>query len=218
MSIQTIVFDFGNVIGFFDHRRALERLQEHSALTVEGMRAFLYGGRLEDDYESNRISSDEFLRLVREGCRLGCPEDVLAAAYVDIFWPNPEVCDLLPRLKPRFRLLLGSNTTALHSRQFRRQFADVLKHFDAQVLSCEIGTRKPAKGFFDHCQRLADCAPHECLFIDDLAANVAGAQACGWQGIVYTGGEELRKQLALHGILTGDEVALGRRSPERNGP
>ena len=217
MCIQTIVFDFGNVIGFFDHGRALERLREHSALTLEGMRAFLYGGRLEDDYESNRISSEEFLRLVREGCRLRCSEEVLAAAYGDIFSPNPDVCDLLPRLKPRFRLLLGSNTTELHARQFRRQFADDLKHFDAQVLSCEIGTRKPGSAFFEHCQRLANCAPQECLFIDDLHANVAGARACGWQGIVYATGDDLRKQLAFHGILTGDELTAGRRSPSSNG-
>jgi len=43
---------------------------------------------------------------------------------------------------------------------------------------------------------LADCAPGECVFIDDLPANVEGARACGWNGLVYRGVTELKKSLA----------------------
>jgi putative hydrolase of the HAD superfamily len=164
------------------------------------MDAHLFGGSLEDDYESGQISTSEFLRRVRETCRLTCPDEIIAAAWADIFWPNEEVCALLPRLKPRYRLLLGSNTNELHARQFCGQFADWLQHFDALVLSHEIGVRKPRAGFFEHCLRLAECAPAECLFIDDLAANVAGARACGWQGIVYTSFPDLCQQLTALGI------------------
>jgi putative hydrolase of the HAD superfamily len=77
-----------------------------------------------------------------------------------------------------------------------------LRHFDALVLSHEIGVRKPKAGFFQHCQGLSGCAAEECLFIDDLPANVGGAQALGWQGIVYTPGNDLRQRLAALGILT----------------
>src|SRR5947209_2498263 len=196
MRIRTLVFDFGNVVGFFDHRRATTRMAACAALSLDAMHAYLFGGQLEDDYESNRISSDEFLRRVIETCGLRCTAGELARWYVDIFWPNPEVCGLIPLLKPRYRLLLGSNTTELHSRHFRRQFADVLRHFDALVLSHEVGRRKPRAEFFDHCLRLAGCAPQECVFIDDLPANVEGARACGWHGIVYAPGGDLRRQLA----------------------
>ncbi|MER2056586.1 MAG: HAD-IA family hydrolase, partial [Clostridia bacterium] len=48
--------------------------------------------------------------------------------------------------------------------------------------------------------------PEECVFIDDAAANVAGAVACGWQGIVFHGdseelAEKLKKILAIHNQL-----------------
>ena len=59
---------------------------------------------------------------------------------------------------------------------------------------------KPAAAFFDACLRLAGCAPEECVFIDDLPANVAGARACGWHGIVYTDAPDLRQQLAGLGV------------------
>jgi putative hydrolase of the HAD superfamily len=194
--MKAIVFDFGNVLGFFDYRRTTTALAPHSDLPVEELHRALYGGPLEHDYDAGRLSTAAFLAQAREAGRLRCSEEVLAAAWADIFWPNEEVLALLPHLKPHVRLLLGSNTNELHSRHFRRQFADALRHFDALVLSHEVGARKPEAAFFQHCQRLAGCAAAECLFIDDLAANVAGAQACGWQGLVYRDPAELRRQLA----------------------
>jgi glucose-1-phosphatase len=202
MSIKALVFDFGNVIGFFDHYLTLNRLARYTDMAPAAMYAAIYNGELEDAFESGRIPLAEFLERFRRTCGLACEDAVLSAAVADIFRPNPEVCALLPVLKPRYRLILGSNTNELHARHFRAQFADVLRHFDAVVLSYEIGVRKPKAGFFAHCQRLAGCAPAECVFIDDLAANVAGAQACGWQGIVYTGSEDLRQRLAALGIPT----------------
>jgi glucose-1-phosphatase len=199
--IKTVVFDFGNVIGFFDYRLTLERLTAHTDVPAEDLRAAFYGAELEDAYEAGRLSTPAFLRRLREIGKLRCDDDYLACAWADIFRPNPEVCALLPVLKPRFRLLLGSNTNELHSRQFRRQFADHFGYFDALVLSHEIGVRKPQPSFFRHCQELAGCAAEECLFIDDLAANVAGAEALGWRGIVYAGIQDLRAKLKALGVL-----------------
>lgn len=118
------------------------------------------------------------------------------------------MCELVPQLRGRYRLLLGSNTTELHSRRFRQQFADVLSHLDALVLSYEIGARKPKAAFFEHCRRVAGCAPQECLFIDDLEANIAGARACGLQGIVYRSNANLREHLTRLGIVLNGSCGL----------
>ncbi len=198
--IRTIVFDFGNVIGFFDYRITLDRLASHTTLSIELMHRFLYCGELEDIFESGRISSAEFLRRVREGCRLSCSDEVLALAYADMFRPNDAVCGLVPRLRPHYRLLLGSNTNDLHSRYFLQQFARTMRHFDGLVLSHEVGARKPRPEFFRHAQRLADCAAEECLFIDDLPANVEGARALGWQGIVYSRDTDLPAEFGRLGV------------------
>jgi len=205
MTIRTIVFDFGNVVGFFDHRLTSSRLAAHSSLDVEAIHAQLFGGALEDDYESGRLASADFLRQVRETCKLTCADEVLSAAWADIFHPNEAVCALLPHLKKRYCLLLGSNTNELHSRHFRQQFANHLRYFDSLVLSHEIGVRKPKPGFFEHCSDRAGGAVEECMFIDDSPANVSGARACGWQGIVYTNAGELRSQLAALGVDHLDE-------------
>ena len=117
-----------------------------------------------------------------------------------MFTPNEEVCALLPRLKPRYRLLLLSNTTELHSRHFLAQFAEHMKWFDHLVLSHEVGVRKPHPDIYEHCRNLVSCRADECVFIDDMAPNVDGAKACGWHGIVYRRGDDLAGQLAQLGV------------------
>ena len=201
MVITAIVFDFGNVLGLFSHRRSAEQVAAFSPLAVEAIQAHLYGGQLEEDYESGRLSTPEFLGLVRRTCRVSCSDEQLAHAVADMFTPNDEVCALLPLLKPGYRLVLLSNTNELHSRQFRAQFAATLAHFDALVLSHEVGVRKPDPRLYQHCQRLAGCSAAQCLFLDDLPANVEAARACGWQGLVYHKGEDLRQRLLRAGVV-----------------
>jgi len=103
-------------------------------------------------------------------------------------------------LRPKYRLLLLSNTNDLHARQFVPQFQETLAHFDHLVLSHEVGIRKPDPRVYAHCQRLANSGSEECLFIDDLPTNVAAARECGWRGIVYQRGMDLRRALAEHGV------------------
>lgn len=201
--MKCIIFDFGNVIGFFDYGRAGARLARHCDLSADAIVAAVRGDPLHDDYESGRLSTPEFLCRARDLCRFRGSDDELIDAYVDIFWPNHDVIALLPRLHGKYRLLLGSNTSELHTCQFRRQFADALKVFDGMVLSHEVGVRKPKAAFFERCLGLASCAPAECVFIDDLPANVAGAVACKMNGIVYRDIADLAARFTGLGIHCG---------------
>jgi putative hydrolase of the HAD superfamily len=199
--MKTVIFDFGNVVGLFDHALTLRRLAPYTDLSVEEMFASVYEGDLEDDFEKGLIDTSEALRRVHQLWRLSCDIDFLSRAIGDIFTPNPEVCTLIPQLRKRCRLLLGSNTNDIHARQFRGQFADVLAHFDHLVLSFEIGHRKPDTAFYEHCQKHAQAGPNEIVFIDDLSANIAAARAFGWHGIVYRPGENLAGKLQALGVL-----------------
>jgi putative hydrolase of the HAD superfamily len=205
MKITTIVFDFGNVLGFFSHRRAAEQLAAYGTVAAEAIQAHLFGGDLEDEYESGRISSAALIDRFRQRFALRGTDEELIRAYADMFWPNEEVCALPPLLRRNHRLLLLSNTTELHSRQFVPQFQGALVHFHHLVLSHEVGIRKPDPRIYAHCQGLAGSAAAECLFIDDLSTNVEAARACGWHGIVYERGMDLRAALARHGIYCGEK-------------
>ena len=46
--------------------------------------------------------------------------------------------------------------------------------------------RKPEKEIFLHAAETLGLDPAECVFIDDMEANVAAAQACGMTGVRHT--------------------------------
>ena len=46
--MRTLVFDFGNVLAFFDHRPAVERLARYSPLSPAELYRVLYGFPLAD--------------------------------------------------------------------------------------------------------------------------------------------------------------------------
>lgn len=198
--MDTILFDFGNVIACFDHRIAIRKFIADCDLNVEQCYSLIYDTAAEDAFEAGRMSSEDF---VRRSCAAigyrGSPEQ-FRSAFEAIFTPNREVCALIPRLAKRYKLVLASNTNEIHSQHFRRTYRDVLSHFSALGLSHEAGARKPDRRFFEHCQAIAECRPHECLFIDDLAINVDAARAFGWRAIQYVSFDDLLQQLRSHKI------------------
>src|SRR3954469_25941352 len=170
--IRTVIFDFGNVVAFFDHGRAVRQLARFTDLDPVELALQLYGSPIEDAYERGAIPTAEYVREAKLNGRLSCSDAEFLAAFEDIFWPNPEVIDLIPRLKPRYRLVLASNTNDAHFTRFSRQFADVLGRFDHLGTSHRAGARKPEPAFFAHVHPFAQAEPAECLFVDDLPVNV----------------------------------------------
>jgi len=55
--------------------------------------------------------------------------------------------------------------------------------FDVVVISGEVGMRKPEARIYRHTADLLAVAPSACVFVDDLAPNVAAAAAVGMVGV-----------------------------------
>ncbi len=202
--MKTIFFDFGNVIGFFDHTRAIDQLAAHTHLSPAELDAAVYHRDSHNAYEAGHLSTDEYVRRALEVGKLRCSAAEFEAMFADIFWRNDDVCDLIPALAKRYRLVLASNTCDAHYRALCRQFAPELSHFAARGASHEAGARKPHPAFYAYCQTLAGgAAPHECLFVDDLPANIEAGAAHGWRSVQYAAGAKLRDVLAGVGVQTG---------------
>jgi putative hydrolase of the HAD superfamily len=202
MNIKAVVFDFGNVLGFFSHRRAAEQLALHApaGVTADDLLTFLGDSDLEIAYEEGRLSTAEVLLKLRQRYDLRGSDEQLERAAADMFTPNEPMCALVPLLRKQYRLVLLSNTNDLHYRQFRLQFAGTLDHFHALVVSHEVGVRKPDPAAYHHARERAGCLAAECLFIDDLPANVVAARACGWQSVLYRKDDDPRQLLLRAGV------------------
>jgi putative hydrolase of the HAD superfamily len=202
-----LIFDFGNVVAHFDYRTACTRLGRPLGLSGEALLERVRGLGFSDlvqEYERGRMAAEAFTRRVCALVGLEITHEEFAAAWADIFRLNDPLARVIAELKRRgYTLVLGSNTNDLHAAQFRRQFAATLAHFDRLILSYEIGHIKPSASFYHTCAEAAGAPPGECVFIDDLAENVAGARAVGMQGVVFRDVPALLEALRGLGVEVG---------------
>jgi epoxide hydrolase-like predicted phosphatase len=101
----------------------------------------------------------------------------------------------------RARSLRGRYKTALLTNNVKefgdgwRQTIPVDELFDVVVDSCEVGARKPEPRFFAVALERVGVGAQEAVFLDDMAANVAGAEAVGIKGILVTSVDQALRDL-----------------------
>ena len=114
--------------------------------------------------------------------------------------PIPGMEDLVRRLKQAgYGIFLLSNASKAQHRYW--PLVPVSGLFDGKLVSCDVKAVKPMWEIYRAFTDRFALDPEECLFIDDAPANVAGAVACGWKGIVFHGDAgELRKKMRELGV------------------
>jgi epoxide hydrolase-like predicted phosphatase len=94
--------------------------------------------------------------------------------------PVPEMYELMRTVrKAGLRTCLLSNSWGPGGYP-REVFPEL---FDAWVISAEVGMRKPEERIFRHAAGLLGLPPEQCVFIDDLEANIDAAAALGMVGV-----------------------------------
>ena len=188
--IRGILFDFGGVISAFDSRIFFQALTRWTDRRAGEMATIVLEADLPRRYESGRISSREFFSEVTERCGVSISEEEFVAAFTGIFIPIESTFRLIRTLKPSFRIALLSNTNEWHFEHYIRK-VEVFPLFDAVTLSYRVGEMKPGERIYRDSLKRIGLLPEECVFIDDLEENVAGAERLGIHGIHYTGHERL---------------------------
>ena len=67
--------------------------------------------------------------------------------------------------------------------------------FDAVVISGDVGMHKPEPEIFHLGAEKIGVAPEECVFVDDLKENIAGAEAVGMAGVLHRGPDRTLPEL-----------------------
>ena len=77
----------------------------------------------------------------------------------------------------------------------------VMQMLDGYLVSAHEKTVKPSPEIFRRALEKFDLKAEECLFLDDMPVNVAGAKACGIEALVFDGDfAALRRKLAQMGV------------------
>ena len=204
MRQHALIFDFGNVIAFFDYDRACERLGGRLGVTGAVLRERLLDQGFHEIlklFECGLMAPHRFADEVTARAGLTLPYEEFVRDWTDIFWLNEPVARLTVLLKSGgYTLVLGSNTNSLHATHYRRQFAATLDQFDGFVLSHEVGCLKPDPGFYAACVVAAKLPAASCVFVDDVEENVEGARQAGLIALHYVNTPQLIADLRRVGV------------------
>jgi putative hydrolase of the HAD superfamily len=160
----------------------------------------MFASHLVTDYDLGRISSLEFGHLCMERLNLDLEVDVIRGIWSDIFHPVEGMEELIRFLKERHTLVLLSNTNEWHFEHCCDRYP-VVSLFDFHALSYRLNCRKPDPAIYRKAMAMADAAPEETLYFDDIPAFVEAAKELGLKGICFQDRAQLTKEMESQGIV-----------------
>lgn len=201
--IDAIFTDFGGVLLNLDFNRCFETFRQLGAQAVPEKILFCSPAFIEAMHklETGRMEDNEFFDTLRELLHLTASNETIRAAWNTIIGDIPRYkIDVIREIRRHYRLYMVSNTNAPHfdyTRQvlFRDEGLTVDDYFDKLYLSHELHALKPNADFYDKVLKDSGENPSRSLFLDDLAANIQGAQRAGFQTCLIDPGEDLRKKI-----------------------
>jgi putative hydrolase of the HAD superfamily len=198
--IRAIILDLGNTIIAFDFMRGYLELQAACGQSPEEIRHRIGSTDLVVRFESGQVAPDDFVAQLSELLGLKVTYSEFRRMWSSIFLPDPLIPEsFLESLKKRYRLVLLSNTNALHFEMLRETYP-LLGHFDHFVLSHEVGALKPEPAVYEQAISRAQCLPGECFFTDDIEAFVVGARRSGIDAEPFRGFDKLQADLKSRGV------------------
>ena len=186
--IRNVIFDFGQVMVRFDPAYMVAQYVDDAADRAM-IEEVLFDRLYWDKLDQGTITDEEVL----ESSRARLPKHlhrVIEDVYYNWLYHLPEIDgmrDLVQKLKSRFGIhvyLLSNISTyfAAHADQI-----PCLAEFEDCVFSAVCGKVKPNAEIFAYLCGRNGLNPTECIFIDDNAANIAGAEAFGIRGYLFDG-------------------------------
>jgi putative hydrolase of the HAD superfamily len=203
--IKTVIFDLGGVIVPFDFRRGYAKMEPLCSYPAAEIPERIRKTDLVTRFESGQIEPREFVAELGSLLDLKIGYEDFCSLWTGIFLPHTLIPDaFVEDLKSRYRLLLLSNTNAIHFEMIREKYP-ILRHFDRYVLSYRVGAMKPLPAIYEAALAEAQCRPEECIFTDDLLPYVEGARKAGLNAVQFLGYEQLRRDMREHGVTISVE-------------
>lgn len=200
--IRNIVFDMGNVIIRFDPRWFMERDgitdPQDQSLIMNELFLSVEWAQMDSGVLTEKTAEPLILERFPERLKQPVRRLLYDWAYPREMIPGME--SLVQRLKDAgYGIYLLSNAS-MAQHDYWPKFP-VSRLFDGKLISCDFGKVKPMHEIYRAFTDRFSLNPDECVFIDDAPANVAGAVACGWHGVVFHGNaDELERKLREMGI------------------
>jgi len=196
---KAIIFDLGGVLVDFDFRRAYHALAEVCPYATGAISERIAATGLVERFETGLVEPGDFFAQFSKALELRVDYAGFCRIWNHIFTGPLLPESLIQGLALRYRLLLLSNTNAIHFAMIRQAYP-MLRHFHGLVLSYEVRSIKPRPEIFRMAIERAGSRPEECFYTDDTAVHVEAARALGIDAVQFVDRERLEMELTTRGI------------------
>lgn len=199
--VRGVVFDFGGVLVDWNPRYLYRTLFDDEA-AVEGFLEEIGFDAWNLQQDRGRPFREAVAELSR---RFPHHADKIAAYHhrwrESVAGPIAGTVEILRELRTAGRTLYGLSNWSAETFALVRAEYDFFTWFEAIVLSGEEKVCKPDTRIFDILVERSGHRPAHLLFIDDAPANIAAAEALGFQAIRFGSSDQLRRDLQRRGVL-----------------
>jgi putative hydrolase of the HAD superfamily len=196
MSTRVWVFDFGGVLMKTTTQAPRWQWDDRLGLARGTVERVVHGSQAWRAAQHGTLSEEAYWADV--GRQLGLDNAATATLAADYFSADQLDLDLISLIRDRRaagqRVALLSNDAPSLRHRLRQLGIDTL--FDPLIISGDIGVMKPDPAAYHAVLDALGIPATQTVFIDDMPANIAGAQAVGMHAIHYTAGLNLKEALA----------------------
>ncbi len=189
---KRLIFDLGGVIVDHDNDKCYRRLGD--LLIDRPTRAELAAFITSQGVGTGAVTADELFERLRGRFGSTASQAQFLDAWTCHFTLKEDVRDLMLSIRGERPLVICSNTNAAHWDYLERVYRLGELAFRA-ILSHEVGCEKPEAGIYLAAAAAHGAGPRDCLFVDDVEINVAGARALGFDAHLFVGADALRAAL-----------------------
>jgi glucose-1-phosphatase len=198
--IKTVIFDLGKVLIPFDFSRGYRAMEQHCGYPAAEIPKRIAATDLVHRFETGLVEPRDFVEQLSRMLDLRVTYEQFCEIWSSIFLPDTLVPEsLLAGIRERYRMLVLSNTNAIHVDMVRQNYP-LLRHFHDLVLSYEVKAMKPSPAIYREAIARAGCRPEECFFTDDIPAYVEGARREGIDAVRFESCAQLERELAARGV------------------
>ncbi|TAL01774.1 MAG: HAD family phosphatase [Rhodospirillaceae bacterium] len=200
MTIDTVLFDIGNVLLQWDRRRLYRKL----IADEQAMDRFLT-----DVCSPEWNEQQDAGRPIAEANAILCARFPEYTSLIEAFYARFDemiggeidgmgavVADLTARNVPLYGLSNWCAETFHHGAQY-----EIVRTLKDIVVSGREKVKKPDPRIFRLTIDRFRLNPEHTLFVDDVASNVAAGERLGLRGHLFRDADDLRRALTAHGLL-----------------
>jgi putative hydrolase of the HAD superfamily len=198
---SVIVFDLGNVLLPFDYNiiiRGFERIEK--GLGMKFADYYKNNYEVHRKFERGEYTVEDFTEIMLNVLERKVSREDFYNIYSKIFAVNDRLVAILPALKKNYRLVLLSNTNAIHQKYGWGDY-EFLKDFDKLILSHEVAAVKPEAKIYEAVEAFTQEPPQKHLYFDDVLEYVSAARELGWDAVQFVGNDSLFDEFEKRGII-----------------